>query len=108
MAVPRSRRLRLLDSLRQTLSELLHTRVRGAARRTGSGVPCDTSTIYTLAASEAPDLLDQLLLVHQRASEERGETVAPRPPADLDDSERRRMLSAVRATVRESGARFST
>jgi hypothetical protein len=97
----RSRRLRLLESLRHTLSEKLHTQVSSAARNCGRHQPVNTSEIYAMAAAATPELLDQLLLVHHRVREERGEIVADgatqQPP--VDDMERKRMLSAVRATV---------
>jgi hypothetical protein len=98
MATP-SRRLRLLESLRHTLSEKLHSQVSSAARTCGRHQPVNTSEIYAMAAAATPELLDQLLLVHHRVREERGE-IAPQEahPPD-DDVERKRMLSAVRATV---------
>lgn len=98
MARVRSRRLRLLESLRRTLSEKLHLQVWRAARQCGRRTPENTSAIYAMAKAATPDLLDQLLLVHHRALQEQGELVHPaRPP--VDDIERKRMLSAVRATV---------
>jgi hypothetical protein len=86
---------------------LLHDRVRSLATTKGRREPPDTSAIYTVAASEAPDLLDQLLLVHHRVRQEQGEVdLGDTPPAN-DDGERRRMLSAIRATVQRSSARFN-
>jgi hypothetical protein len=55
--------------------------------------------------AEAPEMLDQLLLVHHRVREEQGEIPEGDPPPDQDDSERRRLLSALRATVRRSSLR---
>ncbi len=107
MAPLRSRRLRLLESLRRTFSEMLHERVHRAATRRGRREPVDTSAIYTAAMDEAPDLLDQLLLVHQRVQQEQGDEAAADPTPGLDDVERKRMLSAIRATVQRSAARFN-
>lgn len=101
----RTRRLRLLESLRRTLSEMLHDRVQVAATQSGHRAPNDTSSVYTMAASEAPDLLEQLLLVHHRVRQEQGETMELDPPRE-DDLERKRMLSAVRATVQRAELRF--
>lgn len=106
MAATRSRRLRLLESLRRTISEKLHERVRRAARGKGRGIPLNTSSIYASARSEAPELLDQLLLVHQRVGEERGEASASEPREQLTDAERRAMLSAVRAAVNRTRERL--
>jgi hypothetical protein len=95
----RSRRLRLLESLRRTLSEKLHFQVWRAARQCGRRAPENTSAIYAMAMAATPQLLDQLLLVHHRALQEEGE-LPPHPVAPpVDDIERKRMLSAVRATV---------
>ena len=95
----RSRRLRLLESLRRTLSEKLHFQVWRAARQCGRRAPENTSAIYAMAKAATPDLLDQLLLVNHRALQEEG--ALPQHPAgpSVDDIERKRMLSAVRATV---------
>jgi len=106
MAIARSRRLRLLESLRRTISEMLHNRVSRVAEAEKKHPPQNTSAIYSSASASAPELLDQLLLVHRRVREERGETVAPKPPNLMPDSERRAMLSAVRAAVGRSQARF--
>ena len=95
----RSRRLRLLESLRRTLSEKLHFQVWRAARQCGRRTPENTSAIYAMAMAATPQLLDQLLLVHHRALQEEGE-LPPHPVVPpVDDIERKRMLSAVRATV---------
>ena len=98
MAV-RSRRLRLLESLRHTLSEKLHSQVGRAANGCGRHQPENTSEFYAMAAAATPELLDQLLLVHHRVREERGEISDGVAPPPVDDVERKRMLSAVRATV---------
>ena len=95
----RSRRLRLLESLRYTLSEKLHSQVNRAARNCGRHQPENTSEIYAMAAAATPELLDQLLLVHHRVREERGEATESPAHPPVDDVERKRMLSAVRATV---------
>jgi hypothetical protein len=84
---------------------MLHDRVQVAANRSGHRAPNDTSSIYAVASSEAPDLLEQLLLVHHRVRQEEGEELAPDPPQH-DDGERKRMLSAVRATVQQAEMRF--
>ena len=106
MAIARSRRLRLLESLRRTISEMLHDRVSRVAEAENKYPPQNTSAIYTSASTSAPELLDQLLLVHRRVREERGEKVAPNPPNLMADRERQAMLSAVRAAVGRSQARF--
>jgi hypothetical protein len=62
----------------------------------------NTSSIYTSASREAPELLDQLFFVHRRVGEEMGEEVDPTPPDRLDDQRRKAMLSAVRAAVLRS------
>ena len=102
MAPQRSRRLRLLESLRRTMNEILHDKVHRLAQKRGHGVPQNTSSIYTSATEEAPELLDQLFFVHRRVSEEMGEEFGPVTPDQLDDRERRAMLSAVRAAVHRS------
>jgi hypothetical protein len=84
---------------------MLHDRVQVAANRSGHRAPNDTSSVYTVASSEAPDLLEQLLLVHHRVRQEQGETLPTNPPNE-DDLERKRMLSAVRATVQRAELRF--
>ena len=104
MAQPRSRRLRLLESLRRTINEMLHERVHRAATAKGHGAPVNTSTIYTSAAREAPELLDQLLFVHQKVDQERGQAAEVKTPDQLADPDRRAMLSAVRAAVNRTRA----
>jgi hypothetical protein len=86
---------------------MLHDRVSRSARRTGRGEPRNTTAIFTVAAADAPDLLNQLLLVHQRAEEERRHEPRSAEGKTVDESERKRMLSAVRATVRQSSERFT-
>jgi hypothetical protein len=97
--------LKLLEGVCRAMSDRLHERVVEAARADGHRhLPDDTSSIYAMAMTTVPGLLDELICVHQLASQERGE-MAPRrsnvPP--LNDIERKRMLSAVRATVYRSG-----
>lgn len=104
MAQPRSRRLRLLESLRRTINEMLHEKVRRAASEKGHGAPMHTGTIYSSAARDAPELLDQLLFVHQKVDQERGQTTTPTPPSQLADQDRKAMLSAVRAAVNRTRA----
>ena len=99
MARVRSRRLRLLESLRRTLSEKLHIQVWRAAHQAGRRTPENTNAIYAMAKAATPELLDQLLLVHHRALQEQGELPDNPPDLPVDDVERKRMLSAVRATV---------
>ena len=102
MVPQRSRRLRLLESLRRTMHEILHDRVQRLAEKRGHGAPQNTSSIYTSAEQEAPELLDQLFFVHRRVGEELGEEVESSPPDQLDDQRRKAMLSAVRAAVNRS------
>jgi len=102
MVPQRSRRLRLLESLRRTMNEMLHDRIYRTAQARGHVSPQNTSSIYASAEQEAPELLDQLFFVHRRVGEEMGEEVDPTPPARLDDQRRRAMLSAVRAAVNRS------
>jgi hypothetical protein len=90
------------------MSEMLHDRVSRAANKNGRMEPINTSAIYTAALAEDPDLLDQLLLVHHRVCQEQGDMETSDPPAREDDSQRRRMLSAVRATVRQSSVRYQS
>jgi nucleotidyltransferase/DNA polymerase involved in DNA repair len=106
MARARSRRLRLLESLRRTLSEKLHLQVWRAARQCGRHAPENTAAIYAMAKAATPDLLDQLLLVHHRVLEEETKDVAEHSTPPLDDIERKRMLSAVRATVDRASSRL--
>jgi hypothetical protein len=89
----------------RALSDRLHDRVEEYAREQGHiPPPTDTSRIYTMAARGAPTLLDELFEIHRLACRERGERVDESPGAN-SDSERKRMLSAVRATVYRSRAR---
>ncbi len=102
MVAQRSRRLRLLESLRRTISELLHDRVQRLALARGRGVPQNTSSIYASAVKDEPELLDQLLLIHRRVGEEMGSEQETKKPKTLDDRQRKAMLSAVRAAVNRS------
>lgn len=102
MAPQRSRRLRLLESLRRTMHEILHDKVHRSAQKRGHGTPQNTGSIYTSAAEEDPELLDQLFFVHRKVSEEMGEEIDPTATDRLDDSQRKAMLSAVRAAVHRS------
>ena len=102
MVPQRSRRLRLLESLRRTINEMLHVRVQRLAQARGHGAPQNTSSIYASAEQEAPELLDQLFFVHRRVGEEMGETVDVETPDQLDARRRKAMLSAVRAAVNRS------
>ena len=104
MAQPRSRRLRLLESLRRTINDMLHEKVQRAAMARGHCAPQNTQSIYTSASDEVPELLDQLLFVHRRVAQERGEDIPPTPPGSLDHNRRKAMLSAVRAAVKRSNA----
>lgn len=106
MARARSRRLRLLESLRRTLSEKLHLQVWRAARQCGRHAPENTAAIYAMAKAATPDLLDQLLLVHHRVLEEEDQQVPRQTSPPIDDIERKRMLSAVRATVDKVSTRL--
>jgi hypothetical protein len=84
------------------MNEILHDRVHRLAQKRGHGAPQNTSSIYASAAEEAPELLDQLFLVHRKVGEEMGEEVDPDTPDRLDDCQRKAMLSAVRAAVHRS------
>ena len=103
MAGIRTKRRKALDGMLRTLSDLLHQRVASAARACGFfKPPQDTSAIYAVAMASAPGLLDQLFAVHHLAGRDR-DGVAARasfsPP--VGEAERKRMLSAVRATVKK-------
>jgi hypothetical protein len=101
MAGIRSKRLKLLEGLRRTLCDRLHERIGIVARARGWLRPPDnTSAIYTLAAAEAPALLGELLAVHVKVSCERSSCGEAVP--SVSDTERKRMLSAVRACVARS------
>jgi len=102
MKPQRSRRLRLLESLRRTMNDILHCRIHRMARARGHVSPQNTGSIYASAEQEAPELLDQLFFVHRRVGEELGEEMDPTPPDRLDEAQRRAMLSAVRAAVNRS------
>ena len=102
MAPQRSRRLRLLESLRRTMNEILHDRVHRLAQKRGHGAPQNTGSIYTSAAEDAPELLDQLFFVHRKVGEEMGDEIESETPDRLDERQRRAMLSAVRAAVHRS------
>jgi hypothetical protein len=84
------------------MNEILHDRIHRLAEKRGHGAPQNTSSIYTSAEQEAPELLDQLFFVHRRVGEELGEKVDSNPPGQLDDQRRKAMLSAVRAAVNRS------
>ena len=102
MVPQRSRRLRLLESLRRTMNEILHDRVHRLAQKRGHGAPRNTSSIYASASEEAPELLDQLFFVHRKVGEEMGDEIESETPDRLDERQRRAMLSAVRAAVHRS------
>jgi hypothetical protein len=107
MGTARSRRLRLLESLRRTISEKLHQKVsESSGSNSGIRPPENTSAIYQQAKHVAPDLLDQLFTVHQRACEEQGVPMITGQETELDDLERKQMLSAVRAAVMQSQTRY--
>jgi hypothetical protein len=86
---------------------MLHERVFMTAGRNGRRKPENTSAIYTTAMELERDLLDQLLLVHHRARQEDGEATPASTHMPVDDAERKRMLSAIRAMVHQSSVRFS-
>ncbi len=107
MGTARSRRLRLLESLRRTISDKLHKKVtRPGGLNRGFKPPENTSAIYQQAKHVAPDLLDQLFNVHQRTCEEQGQPMITGQGPELSDLERKQMLSAVRAAVMRSQTRF--
>lgn len=103
----KSRRLRALEGICRTMSDLLDHRVEEAARARGlHEPPQDTTRIYRLAATEAPWVLDRLLVAHHEADQERGRlTRDSELPGTEKELERRRMLSAVRATIKRAGIR---
>ncbi len=102
---PRSKRVKMLEGMCRALSDRLNHRVEDVARQRGRmRAPTDTSSIYTMATNEAPALLDELIEIHRLACLERGE-LPPDAAAVESDSERKRMLSAVRATVYRTRAR---
>ncbi len=107
MGTARSRRLRLLESLRRTISDKLHEKVNTTNGANGGFRPPEnTSAIYTQAKHVAPDLLDQLFNVHQRTCEEQGQPMITGQGPELNDFERKQMLSAVRAAVMRSQTRY--
>ena len=107
MGSARSRRLRLLESLRKTISDKLHAKVSATSATNGSfSPPENTSAIYRQAKNVAPDLLDQLFNVHIRACEEQGITMVTPKDDQPSDIERKQMLSAVRAAVMRSQTRY--
>ena len=107
MGTSRSRRLRLLESLRRTISDKLHQKVHTSSLSNGSFTPPEnTSAIYLQAKRVAPELLDQLFNVHIRACEEQGSPPHVPEGGGSDDLERKQMLSAVRAAVMRSQTRF--
>lgn len=106
MAAIRSRRLKLLDAMRRSMSDLLHNRVeRVSSEGRPTSPPLDTSAIYGRAVSVAPELLQRLLHVHQLACTERGEVAGALTEVPVDDRERKQMLSAVRAAVHRARGR---
>jgi len=107
MGSARSRRLRLLESLRRTISDKLHQKVSSKSKSNGGFRPAEnTSAIYQQAKHVAPDLLDQLFNVHIRTCEEEGQPMITGQGPKPTDIERRQMLSAVRAAVMRSQTRF--
>jgi hypothetical protein len=111
MGTSRSRRLRLLESLRRTISDKLHQKVSTSSNGNGLGngsftPPENTSAIYLQAKRVAPDLLDQLFNVHIRACEEQGTPPKLKDGHQGNDLERKQMLSAVRKAVMRSQTRF--
>ncbi len=103
----KSRRLRALEGICRTMSDLLDQRVEKAAKARGLlEPPQNTTRIYRLAATDAPWVLDRLIAAQHEADQERGRL--PRetdPPPSENELERRRMLSAVRATIKRAGIR---
>jgi hypothetical protein len=97
----------LLESLRRTISDKLHAKViTSNCSNDGFSPPENTSAIYQQAKHVAPDLLDQLFNVHQRACEEQGQPMITGKDPEPSDLERKQMLSAVRAAVMRSQTRF--
>ncbi len=104
----RSRRRKLAEGMERSLSDLLHERMEGACRRSNpERRPEDnTSAVYTWATNAAPGMLDQLYEVHIEASRERGDINGREVPVPQSDDERKRMLSAVRASVARTRPKF--
>ncbi|MCD4748772.1 MAG: hypothetical protein K8R59_05295 [Thermoanaerobaculales bacterium] len=104
----RSKRRKMIEGMQRSLSDLLHERMAEAFRRCGSirKTPENTSAIYAWAAKEAPGMLDQLFLVHLAAAHEKGEIPVSVNRAPTRDRDRKRMLSAVRASVARTRPRF--
>lgn len=101
---PRSKKVKLLEGMCRALSDRLHDRIEDVARRRGAiRPPTDTSSIYSMARDEAPALLDELIEIHRLACVERGDV--SNLNGSGSDLERKRMLSAVRATVYRSRVR---
>ncbi len=99
MAGIRSRRQKLLDGMCRVILDRLDQRVADAARCRGMRPPETTSAIYALALAAAPGLLEQLFQVVRLVAGERPADTHCVAPAATDEVERRRMLSAVRASV---------
>lgn len=105
----RSRRRKLAEGMERSLSDLLHERMARAFRTSNSNQrpPENTSAIYAWAVRDANGMLEQLFHVHVEASKERGEvpTQAQRIPSS--EADRKRMLSAIRASVNRTRPKFN-
>ena len=103
----KSKRQRLLEGMRRTLSDLLEERAGALARARGwRRTPATTSSIYRLCASGAPDLIDQLFQVHEMTRHEQSHARGPLAvPPPVTDTQRKQMLSAVRAAVSRTSVR---
>ena len=104
----RSRRRKLAEGMERSLSDLLHERM-AQAFRVASGnqkPPENTSAIYAWAVQDASGMLEQLFQVHVEAAKERGEIPARAQTIPSSDADRKRMLSAIRASVNRTRPKF--
>jgi hypothetical protein len=104
----RSRRQKMIEGMERSLSDLLHERMAQSFRASHGNrrPPENTSALYIWAKDQAPAMLDQLYRVHLEALQERGEIPRMDHRLPCSESERKRMLSAVRASVSRTQNRF--
>jgi len=105
----RSRRRKLAEGMERSLSDLLHERMEQAFRAANGNrrPPDNTSAIYTWAAQDARGMLEQLFQVHVEAAKERGEIPQQAQRIPSSDADRKRMLSAIRASVNRTRPKFN-
>lgn len=105
----RSRRQKLVEGMERSLSDLLHERMArsfGASHHGNRRPPDNTSALYIWATDQAPAMLDQLYHIHLEALQERGEIPRQEHLIPSSEANRKRMLSAVRASVSRTRGRF--